>query len=119
MAVIISTISLIVSLCALWGAIEKTMDLQRQLDFSQSQFERLKEVCDGIVKYMRDDLDDSIQKKKPTTEKPTAPYHIYTQKVLSGEIDPKKVSLLDFYTKSEFLPLPGHPPTPRSNDTLN
>ncbi len=115
MAVTISVVALIVSLCALWGAIEKTMNLQRQLDFSQSQFERLKDVCDGIVKYMRQDLNDSIQKNKRTV----APDHIYTQKVLSGEIDPTKVSLMYFYTKSEFIPQPPcPPPPPRSNDSF-
>lgn len=56
---------------------------------------------------------------RTTKAHPTASDHIYTQKVLSGDIDPTKVSLLDFYTKSEFIPLPGNPPTPKINDTLN
>lgn len=71
MMILISVISLIVSICALLGAIAKTMHLQEQLDFHQAQFERLKEVCDRIVKYMRDDLDDEMRKKRRTHEKST------------------------------------------------
>lgn len=35
---------------------------------------------------------------------PNAPDTIYAKKVLSGEIDPRKVSLLDFYKNAVFVP---------------
>ena len=94
--------SLIVSFLALLGAIANDLRLRNL----QKQVDELKNID---VKVLWKDMITSklgeitVKMRRPTKGGKIPVGNPYTEAVLSGEIDPAKVSLLDFYTKSEIV----------------